>query len=146
MTQAEETVDPNELAVTLPSGQEIRVWIGTSDGDGSALVQIDTEGEVHGNVRVFINDNDDPLLDENPETGEYQAMNDEEDDEDSLLRGEVTVLCIHCGKPVEWINGGVISDWKHAEPDSYGHTYWYCDGANRPGGYMAEAPEGTPHP
>lgn len=62
-----------EVAVTLPSGQDITAWIGTSHADGSALVQIDTGG-TPGNVRVFINDAEDPLLDENPETGEYQDM------------------------------------------------------------------------
>lgn len=72
--QAEQARD--ELAVTLPSGQEIRVWIGTSGADGSALVQIDTGGDVDGNVRVFVNDSDDPILDENPETGRYEDMSE----------------------------------------------------------------------
>ncbi|MBT2484798.1 MULTISPECIES: hypothetical protein [unclassified Microbacterium] len=62
-----------EVTITLPSGQEITAWIGTSLADGSALVQIDTNG-TPGNVRVFINDSDQPLLDENPETGQYEDV------------------------------------------------------------------------
>lgn len=74
--EADRAQPRDELTVTLPSSQEIRVWIGTSDADGSALVQIDTGGDVHGNVRVFINDSDDPILDENPETGQYEDMSE----------------------------------------------------------------------
>lgn len=61
----------NEIEVTLPSGQRIIVWVGTSDADGSALVQVDTEG-AEGNVRIFVNDGD-PVFDENPETGRYEV-------------------------------------------------------------------------
>lgn len=60
------------LSVTLPSGQTIMVWIGTSGSDGSALVQVDT-ADVEGNLRIFVNDNDTPVFDENPETGRYEA-------------------------------------------------------------------------
>lgn len=54
------------------------------------------------------------------------------------------VDCIHCGKPVEWVYDGVISDWKHAEPDEFGYTYWHCSEGESVN--EAEAPAGTPHP
>lgn len=81
---------PNyELGVDLPSGQRIMVWVGTSDADGSALVQVDT-ANAEGNVRIFVNDSDEPIFDENPETGEYEDMapeneevSNEEDDDDA---------------------------------------------------------------
>lgn len=64
---------PNyELGVDLPSGQRIMVWVGTSDADGSALVQVDT-ANAEGNVRIFVNDSE-PIFDENPETGKYEDM------------------------------------------------------------------------
>ncbi len=74
---------PNyELGVDLPSGQRIMVWVGTSDADGSALVQVDT-ANAEGNVCIFVNDSDEPIFDENPETGKYEDMapeNEEDDD------------------------------------------------------------------
>lgn len=64
---------PNyELGVDLPSGLRIMVWVGTSDADGSALVQVDT-ANAEGNVRIFVNDSE-PIFDENPETGKYEDM------------------------------------------------------------------------
>lgn len=80
---------PNyELGVDLPSGQRIMVWVGTSDADGSALVQVDT-ANAEGNVRIFVNDSE-PIFDENPETGKYEDMapenemfSDEGDDDDA---------------------------------------------------------------
>lgn len=60
------------LEVTLPSRQEVTVWIGTSGADGSAIVQVDTAG-AEGNLRIFVNDSDEPAFDENPETGEYEV-------------------------------------------------------------------------
>lgn len=76
---AETIDDGGELTVTLPSGQEITVYVGTSLADGSALVQIDTAG-TPGNVRIFVNDSDDPVLDEDPETGQYRDMSGEDAD------------------------------------------------------------------
>lgn len=76
---------PNyELGVDLPSGQRIMVWVGTSGADGSALVQVDT-ANAEGNVRIFVNDSDEPIFDENPETGKYEDMapENEEDDDDA---------------------------------------------------------------
>lgn len=76
---------PNyELEVDLPSGQRIMVWVGTSGADGSALVQVDT-ANAEGNLRIFVNDNDQPIFDENPETGKYEDMapENEEDDDDA---------------------------------------------------------------
>ena len=65
---------PNyELGVDLPSGQRIMVCVGTSGADGSALVQVDT-ANAEGNLRIFVNDSDDPIFDENPETGKYEDM------------------------------------------------------------------------
>ena len=72
---AETIDDGGELTVTLPSGQEITVYVGTSLADGSALVQIDTAG-TPGNVRIFVNDGD-PVFDEDPETGRYRDMSEE---------------------------------------------------------------------
>ena len=74
---AETIDDGGELTVTLPSGQEITVYVGTSLADGSALVQIDTAG-TSGNVRIFVNDSD--VLDEDPETGQYRDMSEEGSD------------------------------------------------------------------
>ena len=73
-----------ELGVDLPSGQRIMVWVGTSGADGSALVQVDT-ANAEGNLRIFVNDNDQPIFDENPETGKYEDMapENEEDDDDA---------------------------------------------------------------
>lgn len=71
--EADRAQPRDELRVTLPSDQTIIVWIGTSGADGSALVQIDT-ADAEGNVRVFVNDGDDPIYDENPETGRYENM------------------------------------------------------------------------
>ena len=59
----------------------VTTGVGTSDADGSALVIVDTGG-VQGNVRIIVNDGD-PVFDENPETGEYQDMSPEGDDDGS---------------------------------------------------------------
>jgi len=72
-THTDEEVDFTQMVVTLPSGGIVIVGVGTSLADGSALVQIDTEPGT-GNLRVFINDDDDPLLDQDPETGEYAGV------------------------------------------------------------------------
>lgn len=77
----EDEMSWSEMVTTLPSGQEITVGVGTSDADGSALVIVDTGG-VQGNVRIIVNDGD-PVFDENPETGEYQDMSPEGDDDGS---------------------------------------------------------------
>lgn len=113
-----------ELRHTLPSGQTINVWIGTSGADGSALVQIDT-ADSEGNVRVFINDSDHPVYDENPETGQYEGLEPRECDacgdevytlsSDDLCDGcvaEGMQRCPNCG---EWRSEGEMNHWPNLQ-------------------------------
>ncbi len=108
VTDERARVARDEVTVTLPSGQTLRVWVGTSDIDGSALVQIDTE-DAHGNVRVFVNDSGDPVFNENPETGRYEDMAPDGDD------------CGRCGDTVHTVSTDGLCDGCVAEDATAAH-------------------------
>ena len=67
--------DSAELDALTHDGRHITVGVMVSGADGSILVQVDTDDDT-GNVRIFVNDDDRPVFDEDPETGQYRDMSD----------------------------------------------------------------------